>query len=142
MPFNSAGVYTPASGATTAAPGDIIRSSIWNAIFTDLSDSLTLLGQQLYGTTTVAAASYVPLAADALLLVNNGGAVSIDLPLASTRNGYPLAIKDISGAASTNNITINRDTTDTIEGLTSITINADWGGFYLIPVSGGWIIRP
>lgn len=142
MPFNSAGVYTPASGATTAAPGDIIRSSIWNAIFTDLSDSLTLLGQQLYGTTTVAAASYVPLAADALLLVNNGGAVSIDLPLASARNGYPLAVKDISGAASTNNITINRNTTDTIEGLTSITINADWGGFYLIPVSGGWIIRP
>lgn len=135
-------MYTPASGATTAAPGDIIRSSIWNAIFTDLSDSLTLLGQQLYGTTTVAAASYVPLAADALLLVNNGGAVSIDLPLASARNGYPLAVKDISGAASTNNITINRNTTDTIEGLTSITINADWGGFYLIPVSGGWIIRP
>lgn len=142
MPFNSSGVYTPASGATTAAPGDIIRSTIWNAIFTDISDALTLLGQQVYGTTPVASTPYVPVAADSLILVNFAGAVAINLPLASSRSGYPLAIKDISGAASTNNITINKNTTDTIEGLSSIVINADYGGYYLVPVSGGWIIRP
>ncbi len=142
MPFNSAGLYTPAAGATTAAPGDIIRSAVWNAIFTDLSNALTLLGEQLYGATAVTGATYVPVAADALLMVNRAGVVAVNLPLASTRNGFPLAIKDISGAASTNNITINRNTTDTIEGLTSIVISADWGGYQLIPVSGGWIIRP
>jgi len=142
MPFASSGVYTPASGATTAAPGDVIRSSIWNAIFTDLSAALTLLGEQLYGTTSVTGATYAPVAADSLLLVNRAGVVAVNLPLASSRNGFPLSIKDISGAASSNTITINRDTTDTIEGLTSITITADWGGYHLIPVSGGWIIRP
>lgn len=142
MPFNSAGVYTPEAGATTAAPGDIIRSSVWNDIFTDLSDALTLLGQQLYGTTAVASTPYVPVAADSLLLVNFAGAVTVNLPLAADRDGYPLAIKDISGAASTNNITINRNTTDTIEGLTSIVISTDYGGYFLVPVSGGWIIRP
>jgi len=142
MPFNSAGVYTPAAGATTAAPGDIIRSATWNAIFTDITNALTLLGEQLYGTTSVVATPYVPVTTDALLLVNFAGAVAINLPSAASRNGYPLAIKDISGNAHTNIITINRNGTDTIEGATSITINADYGGWSLYPVSGGWILRP
>lgn len=46
MPFNSAGVYTPAAGATTAAPGDVIRSATWNSIFTDISTALSTLGAQ------------------------------------------------------------------------------------------------
>lgn len=142
MPFASNGTYTPATGATTAAPGDIIKSSIWNAIFTDLSDALTLLGEQLYKTTSVIATPYVPVAADSFLLVNFAGAVAINLPTAASRNGFPLAIKDISGAAHTNNITINRNSTDTIEGATSIVIDADWGGWHLYPVTGGWILRP
>lgn len=46
MPFNAAtGVYTPASGAESAAPGVIIASAVWNAIFTDLSTALTQLAQ-------------------------------------------------------------------------------------------------
>lgn len=142
MPFNGAGTYTPVSGATTAAPGDVIRSSTWNAIFTDISDALTLLGTQLYGTTTVASTPYAPVATDAMLLVSVAGAVTINLPSAASRSGYPLAIKDISGAAFTNNITINRDGSDTIEGATSIVISEDWGGWMLYPVTGGWILRP
>jgi hypothetical protein len=142
MPFDADGVYTPASGATTAAPGDVIRSATWNAIFEDISDALSLLGEQLYNTTTVSASPYVPLATDAFLLVNVAGAVAINLPSAASRNGFPLAIKDISGNAHTNTITINRDGTDTIEGATSITITSDWGGWHLYPVTGGWILRP
>jgi len=45
MPFNSSGVYTPASGATTAFPGQVIASATWNAIFTDISNALTDLAQ-------------------------------------------------------------------------------------------------
>ena len=142
MPFSSSGQYTPASGATTAAPGQLIQSAVWNAIFTDLSSALTLLGQQLYGTTAVTSTPYVPIATDSLLLVNDTAPVIINLPSASSRNGYPLAIKDSSGAANTNNITINRNGSDTIEGLTSLTIAVAYGGFELVPVTGGWIIRP
>lgn len=142
MPFNSAGTYMPASGATTAAPGDVIKSSIWNAIFTDLSDALTLLGEQLYGSTAVTTTPYVPLAADATLLVNRAGAVVVNLPTAASRSGFPLAIKDFSGAADANNITINRNGSDTIEGLTSIVINNPYGSYSLKPVTGGWIILP
>lgn len=142
MPFNSAGVYTPATGATSAAAGDVIRSATWNAIFVDISSALTLLGEQLYGTTSVIVSPYVPVAADSFLLVNKNTAVTINLPTAASRNGFPLSIKDISGLAQTNNITINRNSADTIEGQTSIVIDTAWGGYLLYPVTGGWILKP
>jgi len=142
MPFNSAGVYTPASGATTAVPGQLIQSAVWNAIFTDISSALTLLGQQLYGTTTVVSTPYVPVLTDSFLLVNDAAPVAINLPTAASRNGYPLTIIDSSGAANTNNITITPNGVETINGLTSLVIGVAYGGYILYPVSGGWILRP
>jgi hypothetical protein len=145
MPFNSAGVYTPASGAETAVPGAVIASATWNSIFTDISSALTLLGQQLYNQTTVliGASPYTPAATDALLLVtSSGGAITISLPTAASRSGYPIGIKDISGQAGTNNITINRASSDTIDGLTSIKIATNYGAFWLTPVTGGWVVFP
>jgi hypothetical protein len=145
MGFNSSGVYTPPAGATTAAPGDLIKSATWDAIFTDISAALTLLGQQLYGSTAVnhAASPYTQLATDTLLLVDSsGGTVTINLLAASAASGYPIRIKDSQGSANTNNITIARNGSDTIEGLTSLTINEAFGGYFLYPVTGGWIISP
>lgn len=142
MGFNSGGVYTPPTGAENAAPGEVIRSATWNSIFTDISAALTLLGQQLYGTTAVTTTPYVPVITDAFLQVNDAGAVTINLPTAASRSGYPLAIKDVSGAAQTNNITINPNGAETIEGLTSIKINVAYGGFNLYPVTSGWVLHP
>jgi hypothetical protein len=142
MPFSNVGVYTPATGALTAAPGGLIQSAIWNGIFTDLTAALTSLGAQTYGSTSVIATPYVPLAADTFLAVNFAGAVAINLPSAASRAGYPLTVKDISGAANTNNITINRNGADTIEGATSLVINLAWGAYKLKPVTGGWVIVP
>lgn len=46
MPFsNSTGAYTPASGATSATPGQTIASATWNSIFTDLQTALSQLGE-------------------------------------------------------------------------------------------------
>ena len=101
-----------------------------------------MLGQQLYGTTPVTVATYVPVATDSFLQVNRAGAVTVNLPTAASRSGYPLMIKDISGAAQTNNITINKNGSDTIEGLSSIVINSAYGGYALYPITGGWILTP
>lgn len=84
----------------------------------------------------------MPVATDATLLVNRAGTVAVNLPSSTSRNGYPLAIKDISGAADTNNITINRNGSDLIDGLTSVVITNPYGSFSLKPVTGGWIILP
>lgn len=115
---------------------------MWNAIFTDISSALTLLGQQLYGTTTVTSTPYIPLDTDAFILVNKSSAVTIDLPTAASRDGYPLAIKDISGLANTNNITLTPNGAETIEGLTTLVINVSFGGYSLYPVASGWILKP
>jgi hypothetical protein len=142
MPFSSEGVYSPASGAESAVPGGLIQSAVWNAIFTDISSALTLLGQQLYGTTTVTTSPYVPATTDTFLQINKASAVTVNLPTAASRNGYPIRIKDTSGVAQTNNITINPNGADTIEGLTSLTIAVAYGGYILYPVTGGWILSP
>lgn len=42
MPFATAtGIYTPPAGATTAAPGQVIQSTVWNSIHTDLATALS-----------------------------------------------------------------------------------------------------
>lgn len=45
MPFAADGTYTPPNGAENAFAGQTIASATWNAIFTDLSTALTLLGK-------------------------------------------------------------------------------------------------
>lgn len=51
MPYNViTGVYTPPGGAESAATGQVIQSSIWNSIHTDLATALTLVEQQLQAT--------------------------------------------------------------------------------------------
>lgn len=51
-------------------------------------------------------------------------------------------LKDISGSAGTNNITINRAGLNTIDGLTSLVISSNYGFFALRfnISSGNWIV--
>jgi hypothetical protein len=46
MPF-SGNTYTPPTGAENAAPGQVIQSAVWDAIFTDIASALTTLMTQL-----------------------------------------------------------------------------------------------
>lgn len=50
MAFNqNTGVYTPASGALTAVPGQVVQSAVWDAIFTDMTSAFTTAVQALQG---------------------------------------------------------------------------------------------
>lgn len=65
---------------------------------------------------------------DNILAVDTSAVRTIFLPPASMmKDGDRLLIKDETGNAGTNNITINRSSTDTIEGLTSKVINTNYG---------------
>ena len=99
---------------------------------------------------TVAGATVV-LAADTALLINPspGGAVTIQLLPSAGRAGIPLIIKDYSGLANTNNITITPASGETIEGLSAAAavangiavIDTDYGSKSLYPLtSDGWFI--
>lgn len=87
-------------------------------------------------------------ATDVIVNVNSAGAAVLTLPLSSAwlvsggLRGLPLSIYDISGNASTNNITINTSGGQTISGQASLSITTDYGGYNLYPkTAGGWIFR-
>lgn len=91
---------------------------------------------------TFAMSPYTPLIADTVLLVTTaGGAVVINMPLASARltsKGYqPLIIKDDVGNASTASITINRAGAELIDGLAAYVIDSNYTSVNLQPKAAG-----
>lgn len=97
---------------------------------------------------TSVAASYPVSNTDVEVQIDTaGGAYTITLPAASTwtggtKNGLPLVIKDVTGHAQANNVTINRQGADVIDGATSLMIGTNFGGWSLRPLKsgGGWTV--
>ena len=73
---------------------------------------------------TVSAATDV---AAVLLADTSSAAVSITLPASLNNGGFYCFVKDVNGNAQTNNITINRSGSDTIDGDTSFVIDYNYG---------------
>ena len=66
--------------------------------------------------TPVTAATYTAKAGDRLIGVNRAGVVTVTLPSAQVYAGRLFTIKDESGDASTNNITVATEGSETIDG--------------------------
>jgi hypothetical protein len=99
--------------------------------------------------TTVGAASV--LATDVVLLFEKAtsGASTVNLPASATRVGAPVTIKDLTGDANTNNITIVPAAGETIDGFSAAAaaangtavVNVNFGAIQLYPLtSGGWYV--
>ena len=99
--------------------------------------------------TTTGAVS--PISTDVVILFQKGssGASSYTLPAASSRGGAPILVKDLTGDAATNNITIIPASGETIDGLSASAaaangialIDKDYGSRLLFPLSsGGWYV--
>ena len=92
----------------------------------------TLKAEQAFGRYPTAV-SYTVLLTDVgmgwvIAVTDTSAARTITLPAAnSVTAGFMLRIKDEGGLAGTNNITIARAGTDTIDGATSLTINTNYG---------------
>lgn len=78
-------------------------------------------GSQSLNVRVVATATVSVATSDSIILVNRAGAVAVNLPAGVDKQVFWIA--DISGAAETNNITINRNGTNTIFGGTSYVLN-------------------
>jgi hypothetical protein len=96
----------------------------------------------LYGIPTfvTSGAVYDSIATDSRILVNKtvGSATSVVL-LASTSYSFPVLVKDIKGDAGTNPITVTFSGGQTIDGLSSVVIDNNFGYFWFNPLaSGGW----
>lgn len=87
---------------------------------------------------TFAMSPYNVQAADRVLLVDtSGGAISIVLPAAASRGGLDLEVKDITGNADPNNITVTFASGGTMDGRNQVVINNPYGYFRFNPIAAG-----
>lgn len=138
---NAKGLVT--AGANLSATGDATGTASGNSIALTLASSgvtagtynsvvVNTKGIVTSGSFTsnvptrraVTAATYTVAAGDTYIGVNFAGAVNITIPLGSTE-GRTLTIKDESGAAFTNNITITATSTDVIDGAATTVLNVN-----------------
>lgn len=74
-----------------------------------------------------------------IFVINTSAAFTIRLPIAS--NGFKFTVKDGSGLSATNNITVQRNGSESIEGLASNYLcRADWGAWTFVSTAGNWFI--
>lgn len=84
---------------------------------------------------------YTILPTDYLILVDTaGGAVTLQAGAASARSGKEVTVKDSTGHAAANNISILRAGADTIDGLTTYPIASDFGAVLMKPTSTGYAV--
>lgn len=152
----------PVVTSTSALPGTTI-SNLTPAITLDGTELIPLVqgGTTKYGTaaqvaqsggsggggggggapttaTVVVTSSYNSISTDIRILVNVPSAASI-LLLPSASYTYPVLVKDISGAADTNPITITFNSGQTLDGLSSVVLNNPYAWCWFNPApSGGY----
>lgn len=103
----------------------------------------TINGANIRTITPVAAATYDTTANDYFLLVTytgTGPVTSLTLMSADCQNGRILIIKDGGGNSTVNNITIDTEGAENIDGAATLVINADYGSRNLICYSSNWYI--
>lgn len=93
--------------------------------------------------TTVNVATYDLLATDDILHVtytSTGAVTSLTLPTAQTVAGRRIIVKDAGGNANTNNITIDTEGAETIDGSATNVISTDYGSVTLYSDGSNWFI--
>lgn len=91
---------------------------------------------------TVTAATYTVKAGERLIGVNRAGTVTITLPTAQLRAGRTYTIKDESGAAATNNITVATEGSETIDGAATDVISDNYGAKTYYSDGANWFEVP
>ena len=121
------------NAAVTPAKADLSQG--W--VFTG---ALTANGG-LFGKVQVTNTNYTVSATDVIVGVTDTTAQrTITLPALSGNTGRLITIKDMSGAAGTNNIIIDGNGAETIDGAATKLINANYGSVTLFGDVGGWFV--
>lgn len=111
---------------------------------TDVQDAIQQVNQLINPTpipVTPVMSPYTPLPTDLLLLVNTStGPVTILMPPAAQR-GLQLEVKDDTGNADANNISITFSGIETLDGLSPYLIDSKFGAVTLAPQIGGYYAK-
>ncbi|MCH8297178.1 MAG: hypothetical protein IH873_03855 [Chloroflexi bacterium] len=92
--------------------------------------------------TAVTGAAYTAKAGDRVIGVNRAGTVTVTLPTAQLRPGRIYTVKDESGAAATNNITVATEGAETIDGSATDVIDVDYESKSYYSDGTNWFILP
>lgn len=148
MPFSSSGVYTPASGATVAAPGQVIASATWNSINADYTTALTTVGQASavnQPRVINVAAPFTVTTTDYIVQIHQSVG-TITMPLSSTRT-YPVKIIGTNNGVFATPATVVATAPDgfsnagTGNGTPTITLTVNYQVATFYPLaSGGYIV--
>jgi hypothetical protein len=107
------------------------------------ADQIELNGGMIHKVTTVNAATYDLLTSDYILNVtypSTAAVTSLTLPTAQTVSGRVIIIKDASGNAGTNNITIDTEGGQTIDGAATKVLNGNYESVMLYCDGSNWFI--
>lgn len=92
---------------------------------------------------TVAMSPYTVLPTNRVLLVDTiGGAVTINMMATAARNGLDLTIKDDTGHAAANPISVVMSGAETTDGLAPYPIDSNFSAVKFVPQVGGYYVAP
>ncbi|MGB4762614.1 MAG: hypothetical protein WBP12_04655 [Candidatus Saccharimonas sp.] len=124
---DSSGVFTRLPVGTT---GKILGVSSGLPAWTDPSASFA---------TSTKTSNYTITSTDVVIFADaTGGHTTITLPLASGLSGYRFYIKRIDSTGNT--VTVQRSGSDTIDGLTSLTIDQQYTSIAVVSSGSAWYI--
>ena len=103
----------------------------------------TLPFQVVVKAVNFAMSPYAVLATDTVLLVDtSGGAVTINMMASGARGGVELTIKDDTGNAVANPISVVPSGAETVDGLAPYLIDGPFAAVKFIPQAGGYAVAP
>ena len=104
--------------------GETLESDSTYGVIPRMNDAQSL---EKLTTTAVSSSPYTVLASDVILLVDTTGAITVDLPAAASNTKRELYIKDSTGGAAGNNITLDGNASETIDNVTTHVISTAYG---------------
>jgi len=128
-----------ASGSASVTTAGIISESVSNA-GVSIADGLKLLAGLVVNRTATAANLTLDVDDYYIGVTSTAAARTITLPTAAVSAGKSYIIKDESGGALTNNITIDTETSETIDGVNTYVISSNYGSVTVICDGTNWFI--
>jgi hypothetical protein len=126
---------SPGSGQV----GRVYVTTDTDQIFRDDGSSWNELGREPQPTTI--SSNTTTSGQQRLLVDTSSNPITVTLSSANTQSGNTITIKDKSGNASTNNITIDTEGSETIDGASSLTLSSDFGSVTVFSDNSNWFVE-
>jgi hypothetical protein len=134
--------YNDANGSATYY-ADLQTTATGNLTVTPSGGLTSIVGGQIKSTTAIAAGTYDLLVTDYFLNCDytaTAAITSLTLPTAQLADGRVIHVKDTGGLAGTNNITIDTEGAETIDGAATAVISTNYNSISLYCDGTNWFI--